>query len=119
MVYGHSKISLSRQLLKNELQSRKPRHFWRSQAGWWHKEISLKVIIKIKKETKNNGFSMPHGGFSKLPSRVPDTKYKTAFFCLILEKKEQQYGKEELERCNAKMPNKTECWILKWMFDNT
>jgi len=52
---------------------------------------------------------MPHGGFSKLPSRVPDTKYKTAFFCLILEKKEQQYGKEELERCNAKMPNKTEC----------
>lgn len=62
---------------------------------------------------------MPHGGFSKLPSRVPDTKYKTAFFCLILEKKEQQYGKEELERCNAKMPNKTECWILKWMLDNT
>lgn len=58
---------------------------------------------------------MPHGAFSKLPSRVPDTKYRTAF---ILDEKEQQYRKEELEGCNAKMPE-TECWILKWMFDNT
>lgn len=48
---------------------------------------------------------MPHGAFSKLPSRVPDTKYRTAF---ILDEKEQQYRKEELEGCNAKMPE-TEC----------